>query len=220
MARILVGEPNSKSADQVAAALNFHRHDVVTCRTADEVLNELEASEFDLLVLDRMLPDDSGIEICRRYRSQGGVSPVLLVSEHARLYDKICSFEAGADDYLAKPFAMKELHVRVDALLRRSMNGTPTLTAGDITMDLSRNKVYRMQQSIKLTPRQFRLLEFFMQHPNRTFSSEAILKNVWPSKTSATGLAVRTTIKRLRTALDPESRVFKTIHGAGYMLIK
>jgi len=180
----------------------------------------VRSAPYDLIILDWGLPHMSGIEILRRFRSLGGTTPVLLLTGHDTVDDKAQGLDSGADDYLAKPFHMRELSARVRALLRRPPLASQgnVFTAGAIAVDSVRHTVSVGGEAVSLLPREFQLLEFFIRHPNQLFSAEALLKAVWPTDTDATLEALRTALKRMRKKVDPNGELLRTIHGVGYIL--
>jgi DNA-binding response OmpR family regulator len=167
------------------------------------------------------LPELSGIELCRQYRSRGGTAPVLMLTGKGTISDKESGFDAGADDYLTKPFHMKELSMRLRALLRRATAFTgDVLRVKDIELEPSNHRATRNGADLNLLPKEFALLEFLMRHPNQVFSAEALLSRVWASETDTTVDAVSTCIKRLRKKIDSEDQpsLIRTVHGVGYKL--
>src|SRR5262249_34277288 len=173
------------------------------------------------LILDWQLPGMAGIDICKEFRSQGGMTPVLMLTGKSAISDKETGLDAGADDYLTKPFHMKELSARVRALFRRASRGTSNiLTIGDLVLDPSNYRVTRDGVEIQLQKREFALLEFLMRNPNRVFSSEALLERVWVTDADVTPDAIRVYIMRLRKKVDEGAKasLIQTVHGVGYKL--
>lgn len=202
--------------------LTFEHHLVETADNGRDGLDKLAFYQYDLVILDWELPEMTGIEICREFRSRGGTTPVLMLTGKGTINDKESGYEAGADDYLTKPFHMKELSLRLRALLRR---GGATLQADqlkfrDLMLEPASHRVTREGKDLGLLPKEFALLEFFMRHPNQVFSAEALLSRVWASETDTTVDAVSTCIKRLRKKVDVDGQtsVIKTVHGVGYKL--
>lgn len=221
MAKILVVEDDLGLSRMVRDWLTFEHHLVETADNGRDGLDKLSFYEYDVVVLDWELPEMTGVEIIREFRSRGGTTPVLMLTGKGSVSDKELSFDAGADDYLTKPFHMKELSMRLRALLRRSSGFTgDALTFRDLMLEPSKHRVTRDGKDVQLLPKEFSLLEFFMRHPNQVFSAEALLSRVWASETDTTVDAVSTCIKRLRKKVDVEGRtsVIKTVHGVGYKL--
>ncbi len=220
MAKILLVEDDEQLADTVRTALLFDHHTVELAHDSDTASHLLKSSDFDLLILDWGLPGSmNGLEVCKNYRTGGGKSPVIMLTGKTEVSDRATGLDSGADDYVPKPFHIKELSARVRALLRRppSYMGT-VLETGTLTLDPQKHRVTKDGQPISLLPKEFSLLEFMMRHPNQVFTPEALLSHVWPSDTEATVAALRTTMKRLRTKIDPEGTILRTEHGVGYVL--
>lgn len=222
MAKILLVEDDMGLSRMVRDWLTFEHHLVETADNGRDGLDKLQFYQYDLVILDWELPEISGIELCKEFRSRGGSTPVLMLTGKGTIGDKESGFEAGADDYLTKPFHMKELSMRLRALLRRSSSSlqSDTLKFRDLTLEPSSHRLTRDGKDLQLLPKEFALLEFLMRHPNQVFSAEALLSRVWASETDTTVDAVSTCIKRLRKKVDVEgkSSVIKTVHGVGYKL--
>ncbi len=219
MARICVIEDNPDLANMVRTFLLFEHHTVETIGHGGEARDHLKTFEYDLIILDWELPEVSGLEILKQYRGRGGQSPVLMLTGKDDVEDKEQGLDGGADDYLTKPFHMKELGARVRSLLRRpAAVKENVLKAKNITMDPVKYRVHKDGEVITLVPKEFQLLEFLMRHPNQVFTSEALLNRVWPSASDSTAEALRTTMKRLRKKIDEGGEIIKTVHGVGYIL--
>lgn len=202
--------------------LTFEHHMVETADNGKDGLEKLQYYQYDVIVLDWELPEMTGIEICKQFRSAGGKTPVLMLTGKGTIVDKETGFEAGADDYLTKPFHMKELSVRLRALLRRA-GGNLTgdeLKYRDVVIEPANHRATKNGKDLQLLPKEFALLEFLMRHPSQVFSAEALLSRVWSSDSEATIDAVSTCIKRLRKKVDVEGEtsIIKTVHGVGYKL--
>lgn len=165
----------------------------------------------------------SGPEICSQFRQQGGQTPILMLTGKKELEDKTAGLDAGADDYLTKPFHMQELSARLRALLRRGAAAVSrtVLTAGHVMLDPATRKVTTQGKEVALQPREYALLEFLLRHPNQPFSAEAILDRVWSSESDASPDTVRLQIMRLRHKIDIDGKesMVRTIHRVGYMLV-
>jgi DNA-binding response OmpR family regulator len=221
MAKILLVEDNEDLATIVADSLIAQKHLVEMVHTGSAGQEQLRFYQFDLVVLDWDLPQMSGIEICREYRDRGGKTPILMLTGKGTTDQKEQGLDAGADDYLTKPFDVKELLARVRALLRRPVgySGT-TLKAGSIELDPVLFKVTRDGEEVRLLPKEFALLEFFMRHKGQVFNAEAVLNRVWSSESDATSESFRTCLKRLRQKIDKDgqSSIITTVHGLGYKI--
>ena len=195
--------------------------------TADEAASLIETFEYDLVLLDWEFPDGAGINIIEAYRKKGGLIPILMLTGRSSLEDKERGLDAGADDYLTKPFHMKEVCARVRALLRRpALIVSGELKVGRIVLNAESRRVLCAGKEVKLQPMEFAVLEFFMRNPGKVFSPEKIIERVWETTTDVSLHAVYTCMKRLRQKLDktdneaePKSSVFRTVPGSGYELL-
>lgn len=163
----------------------------------------LRQYNYDVVILDWNLPGLSGPAMCGRYRAAGGVAPVIMLTAKSQITEKVEGFDSGVDDYLTKPFNLKELSARLRALLRRPQAVvTNIITNGYLELDVVKRRITKGGVEIHLLPRDFELLEFMMRHLDEVFSSEALLQRIWGSDAEATSDALRTSIKRLRQKLD------------------
>jgi DNA-binding response OmpR family regulator len=222
MAKILIVEDDLDLGGMVVDWLRFEHYNVEIVHNGREGLERLQTSEYDAIILDWELPGMDGIEVCRRFRSEGGSSPIIMLTGKSAISEKEAGLDSGADDYLTKPFNMKELSARLRAVLRRPGGVVSNvLKVRDIEMDPSKYQVKKAGVEIQLLPKEFSLLEFFMRHPNQVFSSDALIQRVWHSDSEATGDAIRTCLKRLRKKLgdnDEKEPIIQTVHGVGYRL--
>lgn len=189
-----------------------------------EALFQAEELTPDLILLDWMLPEYSGIEICRKLRDRDATKsvPIIMLTARSEEDDRILGLNSGADDYVVKPFSPKELVARVQATLRRSQPGfaEDKLVYADLTMDLDAHKVFRSDKPIHLGPTEYRLLQVFMQRPTRVFSREQLLDRVWGRDIYVEERTVDVHIRRLRKALNENDRpdIIRTVRGGGYSL--
>jgi DNA-binding response OmpR family regulator len=222
MAKILIVEDEPDLAEPVRAYLTHEHHLVEVVDDGLEALERLRFYKYDLIILDWMLPGMHGVEVCKNFRQSGGTTPILMLTSRKQTNDKITGLDAGADDYLTKPFDVQEISARVRALLRRPQAVTSNvLTARNIILETSTFRVTRDGTEISLLPKEFALLEFFMRHPNQVFSAEALLDRVWSSESEASPETIRTYIKRLRQKIDikgEKNSIIATVHGVGYKL--
>ncbi len=184
-------------------------------------LEKAKANPPDLLVLDLMLPDLPGLEICKRLRSNEATArlPILMLTAKGEEIDRVVGFEVGADDYVTKPFGVRELMLRVRALLRRSTGGTETKTvykAADLELDTQGHRLRIGNEDIPLTATEFKLLVCFFENPTRLFSRIWLLEHVWDYAEGVESRTVDAHIRRLRKKLGPHSDLIETVHGAGY----
>lgn len=221
MPKILIVEDDKDAAKMVLDWLSSQHYTVDVLHDGLEGLNRLLEIPYDAVVLDWNLPSLSGPEICRRYRLKDGTAPVLILTGRNAISEKEQGFNAGADDYLTKPFHVKELAARLGALLRRPANlQNQILTARDIVLDSKMHEVKKNGQKVELLRVDFALLEFFLRHPNEVFTAEALTQRVWHTDKEVGSDAVRSSVRRLRQALDsnPEDSIIQNIHRVGYRL--
>lgn len=219
--RILVVEDDGELADILRRALTEQLYHVNVAHDGQVALHLAQTEEFDLIVLDWMLPVVDGESVCRRLRSEGQRTPILMLTARDKVEDRITGLDAGADDYLVKPFSMGELLARVRALLRRSENQiSEILTVGPLRLDPKSTYVERNGQQIELTAKEFSLMMFFMRHPNQLVTRTEILENVWDANYEGLGNVVDVYVNYLRNKLEQhgEPRVLETVRGRGYLL--
>jgi DNA-binding response OmpR family regulator len=200
-------------------ALENHKSEVVS--DGAEAMEMLKVYSFDLIILDWELPNYSGIEILKSFRSRGGATPILLLTGKNSVIEKETGLDAGADDYLTKPFQGRELTARIRALLRRPEDHfVGIIQVGPLKLDRANHRVTRDEEEITLLPKEFSLLAFLMQNENRVFAPEALLNRVWDSDSQATSEALTSCIKRLRRKIDKDGQpsIIRTVHGVGYKL--
>ncbi len=221
MAKILIVEDERDISGLVSNWLVRDNHLVEQADNGVDALNQMELSKFDVIILDLMLPGMNGLEVCRRYRQHLGHTPILMLTAKNTIDDKEMGLDAGADDYLTKPFDLKELAARVRALLRRGDSLPGNIHhIRDIVIDSSKCLVTKGGEIIHLLPKEYRLLEFLVRHPEHVFSAEELLASVWESDTLAFLDTVRGHIKRLRKKLDNPSQpsIISTVYGMGYKI--
>ncbi len=188
-------------------------------------LKELKKFQPDLLLLDWMLPDLSGIEICKNIRKDNSFKnlPVIMLTAKGEEEDKIKGLDSGVDDYLTKPFSFNELMARIKAVLRRSNPNTVSdnLKFDDLMLDRIEKRVFRDGQEIKLGPTEFRLLEFFLTNPKRVYSRDQILESVWPNNVNVESRTIDVHIRRLRQSVNLKNKreLIRTVRSSGYSLI-
>lgn len=221
MAKVLVIEDDLSLSRMIRDWLAIEHHNIETVADGKQGLEKLQYYQYDLVIMDWQLPGMEGVQILKEFRGGGGITPVLMLTGKNTIVDKEQGLDSGADDYLTKPFHMKELSARIRALLRRPtvMVGN-ILTAGKFSLDPTNHVVTRAGVELKLLPKEFALLEFLMRHPNQVFSADALLNRVWASESDATIDALTSCIKRLRKKVDVEGEpsCVKTVHGVGYKM--
>lgn len=222
MPHILIVEDNEGLAATIRDMLTGDRHTVELAHTISDAKLRLKLGNFDLVVLDWNLPDGEGIEICRLIRSQKEKTPVLMLTAKADVNSKVESLDAGADDYVVKPFSVLELSARVRALLRRASDSTQDqLELGVLILDNLNFRVTASGEEIMFRPREFAILEFLMRHPNQPFSPERIMSHVWTTESESTPDVVRVHINKIRKKLSKsniEDPIIETVPGLGYRL--
>ncbi|HEY1305194.1 MAG TPA: response regulator transcription factor [Vicinamibacterales bacterium] len=221
--RILVVEDEQKVANALREGLEGERYDVVVERTGEGAFFRVNTESFDVILLDLTLPGRDGLEILQALRQRGMKTPVLVVTARDSLTDRVAGLDAGADDYLIKPFAFAELLARIRALVRRGrVTETPRLTVGDLEMDLVTRKVTRGGQPVELTVREFELLEYLMRYHGQVVSRETLARDVWRETARTTPLdnVIDVHIARLRRKvdLDQGEKLIHTVRGVGFML--
>jgi two-component system copper resistance phosphate regulon response regulator CusR len=225
LVRILVVEDQKKMAGFLKKGLQESGYSV-DCAESGEAAEALAAENpYDLVVLDVMLPDQNGLDTARNLRRDGLKSPILMLTALSGTKDKVHGLDAGADDYLTKPFAFEELLARVRALLRRNSPAdqiNSTLRYDELEMNLLTREVTRAKQSISLTAKEFSLLEFFLRHPNRPLSRTTIGEHVWDTHFDSESNVIDVYINLLRKKVDTpfDYRLIQTVIGVGYVLKK
>lgn len=220
LAKIIVVEDDFALGTMVQTWLENSQHSVELVERGDEAISRLKTYLYDLIVLDWNLPGKSGVDICRDFRNGGGQTPILLLTSKGSVDNKVEGLHSGADDYLTKPFDMKELSARVIALLRRSSVFKPNrIEIGQIVLDSLEHHVFVDGKEVQLLPKEYALLELFLKHPNQLLSSEFILEKIWTSESDTTAATVRAHMYNLRKKLQKvENPSIATVHGAGYRL--
>jgi two-component system response regulator MprA len=220
--RILVVDDERAVRESLERALRLDGYEVALAADGAEALTTLADQAPDALVLDLMMPGVDGLEVCRRMRSSGDRTPVLVLTARDSVADRVTGLDAGADDYLVKPFALDELLARLRALLRRSgsIDGATTLRFADLTLDPTSYEVKRGDRPIELTRTEFLLLELFMAHPRQVLTRSVIFERVWgydfgPGSNS---LEVYISYLRRKTEAGGEARLLHTVRGIGYVL--
>jgi two-component system response regulator MprA len=203
MARILVVDDDPKITQMLRRVLTLDGYDVATAGSGAEGLHQLSAGVPDLVILDVLMPGMDGLEVCRRIRA-GGDTPVLLLTAKDEVADRVEGLDSGADDYVVKPFALEELLARVRALLRRHEPTAEMLRYGALAMDVGARTVQRGDRDIVLSSTEFELLHYFMRHPRRVLSRDAILNAVWGQLFERPTNVVDVYVGYLRSKLEAE----------------
>ena len=221
--RVLLIEDDAKTARALASGLRGEGFEPLTAKTGEEGFFLLGRESFDVVILDWLLPGRDGIEVLKTLRSSGSKTPVLLLTARDAVEDRVLGLNAGADDYLVKPFAFAELLARVRALLRRADSANPLRQQiGDLTLDVQTRRVVRGSREIALTPREFDLLAFLAQHHNETVTRQMIAREVWREPNRATPLdnVIDVHLAHLRRKLDEgeDVKLIQTVRGVGFVL--
>ena len=221
--RILIVEDEEKLANSLKKGLEKEGYAVDFVLDGESGQRRIETSykDYDLVVLDLMLPQKNGFEVCREIRAINIVIPIIILTARDAIEDKVLALDSGADDYMVKPFALEELIARIRALLRRPEQTLPVeLQIGDLTLNTTTRKVYRKDQELPLTLKEFGLLEYLMRHPNQVLTREQILDHLWDFAFDSFSNVVDVHIKNLRKKIDGENneKILETIRGVGYRI--
>lgn len=220
--RILVVEDDRRLADVLRRGLSEEGYAVDLCANGDDALLQAAMTAYDAIVLDLMLPGKDGMAVCRELRAAGIKTPLLMLTARDTLDDVVTGLQAGADDYLTKPFAFRELSARLQSLIRRAAGAaSPQLQVGDLVLDLGSREVRRAGQRIALTNREYQVLEYLMHNRGRVVSRTMIEEHVWGYDYDGFSNTVDVHITRLRRKLDRpgEPSLIETLRGAGYRLV-
>ena len=219
--RVLVVEDESKMAALLRRGLQEEGFAVDIAANGEDGSWMGVENDYDVILLDVMLPDVDGFEVCRRLRAAGRWAPILMLTARAGVQDRVAGLDAGADDYLTKPFSFDELLARVRALLRRGPSERPpVLSVGDLVLDPATRRVSRGDEEIDLTPKEFGLLDLFLRHPGEALSRARILEHVWDFAYEGDSNVVDVYIRYLREKIDRPfgRRSIETVRGVGYRL--
>jgi heavy metal response regulator len=219
--RILVVEDDKDLARFVQKGLQEERHAVDVAEDGEAGLDLASSNNYDLMIVDVMLPKVDGLTFCRRVRGWGSRTPILLLTARDTVEDKVAGLDTGADDYLTKPFAFAELVARVRALMRRSGPGPAAqLKAADLVVDVAAHRAWRGGKEISLTNKEYALLEYLLRNRNRVLTRTAIIEHVWGLNYDPTTNIVDVHIRALRAKMDKDFTppLIVTVRGVGYML--
>ncbi len=223
MARVLVVDDEPAVRRALERALKLDNYDVSLAEDGEQALDALATQPADAVILDVLMPKLDGLEVCRRLRRSGDRTPVLMLTARDAIDDRVEGLDVGADDYMVKPFALRELQARLRALLRRSSDGAAegeTLTYADLVLDPIAHEVRRGDRLIELSRTEFLLLELFMRHPRQVLTRSTIFENVWGYDFGPTSnaLGVYMGYLRRKTEAGDETRLLHTVRGVGYVL--
>jgi two-component system response regulator MprA len=218
--RVLIAEDDRSVREAVERALRFEGFEVATVRDGSEALQALLNDTPDVIILDVMMPHIDGLDVARRVRARGDTTPILMLTARHEVSDRVAGLDAGADDYLVKPFALEELLARLRALLRRTTTPAGVVyRVGDLTMDPAARTVVRNGAPVDLTKTEFDLLELLLEHAGVVLSRDQIYEHVWgyDFATSSNSLDVYIGYLRRKTEVDGASRLIHTVRGVGYV---
>jgi heavy metal response regulator len=219
--RVLVVEDERRIADFVCRGLSEQGYAVDVAYDGDEALDWPAVADFDVIILDVMLPVRDGVEVCRTLRERGLRIPILMLTARDAVEDRVRGLDSGADDYLVKPFAFAELLARLRALTRREPVALgAVLQVGDLTLDTITREVYRQRARIDLTTKEFAFLEYLMRHPNQVLTRTMIAEHVWSYDFDNSTNVIDVHIRNLRRKIDDPFpvKLIQTIRGAGYRI--
>lgn len=223
MARILLVEDDESFGQGLVEWLEFEKNEVEWCKDGLSGLETMQASNdsFDIIILDIEMPKMNGLEVCKRYRTGGGTSPIIMLTGKDAVTDKVSGLDCGADDYLTKPFHPRELSARLKALSRRPATIMPTvLAAGNVRLNTQSCQVFKEGQEVKLQRMEYAVLEFLMKNSGKVFSPNDLLNAVWTAESDRSPETIRTCIKKIRDKIDQEGKdsVIQNVHGVGYKI--
>jgi two-component system response regulator MprA len=227
--RILVVDDDAAVRDSLARTLRFEGYEVDTASDGQLALDAVRAAEPDTMILDVSMPRMDGLETCRLLRAEGVHLPILMLTARDSIGDRVAGLDAGADDYLVKPFALQELQARLRALLRRSLLATAPgsspepadqLSFADLRLDPRTREVWRGDRPLRLTRTEFSLLEVFLRHPRQVLTRAALFEHVWGYDFGETSNSIHVYLGYLRRKLESEGepRLLQTVRGVGFVL--
>jgi two-component system, OmpR family, response regulator MprA len=218
--RVLVVDDELAVRTSLQRALGLERYEVDLAQDGREALERVAAARYDAIVLDVSMPTLDGLEACRRLRSAGDRTPVLMLTARDSVDDRVAGLDAGADDYLVKPFALRELQARLRALLRRVDGPSDELRFGDLRLEPATRDVWRGERRLELSRTEYALLELFLRHPRQVLERSVVFEQVWGYDFGATSnvLGVYMGYLRRKTEAEGEARILHTVRGVGYIL--
>lgn len=220
MKRILLVEDDAGIKTVVIGQLKSEAYNIEHTESGNQALDLISADSFALLILDWMLPDLSGLEICEKVREQGISTPIMMLTGRADPVDKAKALDAGADDYVVKPFSKIEFQARVRALIRRDQKKYKNITYGDLELDLEKQIVYFKNEEIPFLPKEYEIIELLIKRPEKYFSSESIFSKVWGNSSDTTLDTVRSHIREVRKKLRQVGieDYLENMRGRGYRI--
>lgn len=227
MRRILVVEDEPDMQSGIKDNLEFEGYEVETASDGKEGLQKILGNSFDLVLLDVMLPHISGFDVCKKVRHENNDTPIIFLTAKGEEIDKVIGLESGGDDYLTKPFSLRELLARVKAVLRRTENQTKTpatksIDIGRLSVDFNTYTAQVDGQAVKMTSKEFEILQYLLKHKNATISRDSLLDNVWGYDFQPTARTIDNFILKLRQKIEDnpnDPQIIITVHGMGYRLV-
>lgn len=221
--RVLVVEDNHYLSNSLKNSLTKEGYNVDVAYDGEDGEHLALLTAYDAIILDVMLPGQDGLTLCKNLRHKHIKTPVIMLTARDTIDDRVAGLDSGADDYLVKPFAMRELLARLRSVVRRLTDNQVSsnlLQVSDLTLDLNTKFAYRNERVIELTTKEYDLLEFFMRHPNQLLSREALETYIWSYELEVTSNVIDVYIRRLRRKIDDPSpvKLFETVRGSGYRL--
>ncbi|MBS2213471.1 response regulator transcription factor [Carboxylicivirga mesophila] len=227
MKRILVVEDEPDMQSGIKDNLEFEGYDVDTASDGKEGLQKILTDSFDLVLLDVMLPHISGFDVCKKVRHENNNTPIIFLTAKGEEIDKVIGLESGGDDYLTKPFSLRELLARVKAVLRRTEMQNPSATnhetqVGRLKVDFGTYTAWVDGEQVKMTSKEFEILQYLLKHKNATISRDSLLDNVWGYDFQPTARTIDNFILKLRHKIEDnpnDPQIIITVHGMGYRLV-
>jgi len=228
MTRILIVEDEEAMRNGLKDNLEFEGYEIETAEDGKIGLSKINNNKYDLIVMDVMMPNLSGFEVCKKIRSAGNKTPVILLTARGEEIDKILGLELGADDYITKPFSVRELIARIKAILRRTENSTNNdsnnvlLNLGRLKLDFTNYAAYENESEVSMTHREFELIKYLYERRNQTVSRDDLLKNIWDQNVFTTTRTIDNFIVKLRQKMEEDPnhpKIILTVHGIGYKMI-
>jgi DNA-binding response OmpR family regulator len=228
MTRILIVEDEEAMRNGLKDNLKFEGYEIETAEDGKIGLSKINNNKYDLIVMDVMMPNLSGFEVCKKIRSAGNKTPVILLTARGEEIDKILGLELGADDYITKPFSVRELIARIKAILRRTENNmnndskNALLTLGRLNLDFTNYAAFENESEVSMTHREFELIKYLYERRNQTVSRDDLLKNIWDQNVFTTTRTIDNFIVKLRQKMEEDPnhpKIILTVHGIGYKMI-
>ncbi|HKJ43526.1 MAG TPA: response regulator transcription factor [Sunxiuqinia sp.] len=225
MSKLLIIEDEEAMLIGLRDNLEFEGYEVDTANRGDEGYKKLQADSYDLVLLDVMLPGMSGFDVCKKTRADGNYTPIILLTARGEELDKVLGLELGADDYVTKPFSLRELLARIKVILRRTSSGqskdsAQTVTIGQLRVSFDDFEAWQNDEPVKMSHKEFEILHYLYKHAGRIVTRDDILDRVWGMDYQPTARTVDNFIVRLRNKIDTDdSQHIITVHGIGYKLV-